>query len=86
MIEGEQSTPSLLRAFLYEDAFPVKNDFFSWVLDHMRQEVRTAFQNDFLEAWSNRLGSLVHIWDMHFPNTPFIADIFRVYPKVMKEY
>lgn len=65
-------TPSLVRGFLYENKFPEKNEFFSWLFDQMRREVASASKEGFNESWSKSLGTLVDTWNKHFQDNPFI--------------
>lgn len=74
IVNGNTPVPSLLRAFMYEDAFPERTPFFEWVLDGMRIETSIATHTGFTDSWSESLGKLVTTWNNRFPDNPFIPD------------
>ena len=64
--------PSLLRAFAFEDRFPIKNGFFKEILLKMAVEMTNAQENNFQDEWSLDLGMLVSLWNVTYPSEPFI--------------
>ncbi len=67
--------PSLLRAFVFEEKFPLNdNAFFCWLFSHMAEQIVGAHHGKFKESWSSGLQGLVLMWNAKFPNDPFIPD------------
>ncbi|MBP9820169.1 hypothetical protein KBC79_05550 [Candidatus Woesebacteria bacterium] len=66
-------SPSLIRAFLFEDKFPIKNnEFFQWLFAQMTWQILEAQANDFNDMWCSSLHGLISFWDTAFPDDPFI--------------
>ena len=72
VVPGDRPVPSLLRSFLYENMFPVRSQFFSWLFTEMRREAADAAKQNFAAKWSKSLDLLVGTWNTQFPHNPFI--------------
>lgn len=63
--------PSLLRAFMYEDAFPHNFPFFQWMFGQMRAEADSIVASGFKGTCGESLRQLMVKWSAKYPDIPF---------------